>query len=68
MDQYTKCVLNGDKMYSLEKALRSIASFDGTYVISVFDCCREVMEIIQSRGVNTNNFQDVLDALDDDTN
>ena len=53
MDQYTKCVLNGNKMYALEKALRSIASLNGTYVISVFDCCREAMEIMQSRGVNS---------------
>lgn len=41
MDNTTYMVLNGPKMYPLEKMLRAFARADGSYVISVFDCCRE---------------------------
>ena len=41
MDNTTYCVLNGKRMYPLEKMLRTIAKQDGSYVMSVFDCCRE---------------------------
>lgn len=41
MDNTTYCVLNGPRMYPLEKILRSLAKSDGSYVVSVFDCCRE---------------------------
>ena len=41
MDNCTYVVLNAKKMYPLEKMLRSLAKADGSYVVSIFDCCRE---------------------------
>ena len=41
MDNTTHCVVNGARMYPLEKQLRTIAKQDGSYVVAVFDCCRE---------------------------
>ena len=47
MDNSTYCVLNEAKMYPLEKMLRCLAKAKGSYVISVFDCCREDMRRYQ---------------------
>ena len=47
MDNCTYCVLNGHRMYPLEKMLRCLAKADGSYVVSVFDCCREKLPITQ---------------------
>lgn len=41
MDNCTYCVLNEARMYPLEKMLRCLAKAQGSYVIAVFDCCRE---------------------------
>ena len=67
MDQYTKCVLNGERMYPLEQTLRTLARQDGTYVIAVFDCCREVMDVGQTRGINASNDVDIDECEDENT-
>ena len=41
MDNSTYAVLNESKIYPLEKMLRCLAKAKGSYVVSVFDCCRE---------------------------
>lgn len=51
MDNTTYMVLNGKRPYPLEKMLRSFAQSDGSYVISVFDCCREKLPASQTRGL-----------------
>lgn len=51
MDNTTYCVLNGAKMYPLEKMLRSFAKADGSYILAVFDCCREKLLQAVSRGL-----------------
>ena len=33
--------LNEERLYPIEKMLRSLAKADGSYVIALFDCCRE---------------------------
>ena len=36
----TMCLLNGEQhIYKLEKKLRRIAGLNGSFVISLFDCC-----------------------------
>ena len=35
--------LNEEMIYPLEKQLRSLAKIQGSYVIGLFDCCREKM-------------------------
>ena len=52
MDNCTYAVLNGARMYPLEKMLRSLAKADGSYVVSVFDCCREKLVQNATRGFN----------------
>ena len=56
MDNCTYCVLNGPRMYPMEKQLRSLAKADGSYVVTVFDCCREKLAIGPTRGLS----QDLL--------
>ena len=58
MDQYTKCVLNGTRMYPLERQLRIIAKANGSYIISVFDCCREIIEKNFQRGMQLPQMMD----------
>ena len=48
MDNITYAVCNPDKdqkkkfiKYPLESRLKDLASHKGTYVCSIFDCCRE---------------------------
>ena len=43
-------------MYPMEKQLRSLAKADGSYVVTVFDCCREKLAIGPTRGLS----QDLL--------
>ena len=52
MDNCTYSVLNGQRMYPLEKMLRSLAKADGSYVVGVFDCCREKLKQKATRGFN----------------
>ena len=52
MDNTTYCVLNATKSYPLEKMLRTIAKQDGSYVMSVFDCCREKLNNQQKEMLN----------------
>lgn len=58
MDNTTYCVLNGPRMFPLEKILRTFAKSDGSYVISVFDCCREKMSTNGTRGLQADNIDD----------
>ena len=58
MDNTTYMVLNGKRFYPLEKMLRSFAQSDGSYVVSVFDCCREKLPPSQTRGLNTTDFDE----------
>ena len=44
MDNTTKAMLNGKRHYPLEKSLRNLAKCDGSYVMGVFDCCREKLD------------------------
>ena len=50
MDTCTKCILNGPKMYPLERQLRIIAKADGSYVMCMFDCCRDMIKNATKRG------------------
>ena len=50
MDNTTYCVLNGKRMYPMEKLLRVIAKQEGSYVMAVFDCCREKLPPQKMRG------------------
>ena len=34
----------------MEKMLRSIAKMDGSYVLGLFDCCRERIPATETRG------------------
>ena len=40
-DNNLSAVLNEEKLYPLEKMVRSIAKAEGSYVIALFDCSRE---------------------------
>lgn len=53
MDNCTYSVLNGARMYPLEKMLRCVAKADGSYVVAVLDCCREKLPKQETRGFNT---------------
>ena len=50
MDNYTLMVVNDKdirkRTYPLEKMLRSMAKIKGSYVVSVFDCCREKKAVV----------------------
>ena len=61
MDNNTKIVLNGPKMYPLEKILRGMATSQGSYVVALFDCCREKFEAAATRGTGQNNDDDEND-------
>jgi len=50
MDNTTYCVVNGPRAYPLEKQLRCIAKQKGSYVVGVFDCCREKIPATAMRG------------------
>ena len=53
-ENFTKILLNsnhGAFKYPLEKILRDIACTDGSYVISLFDCCRERLPQELMRGL-----------------
>lgn len=41
--------------YPLEKQLRTLARADGSYVVGVFDCCRERFTQAQTRGLGNLN-------------
>jgi len=47
LDGYTYAICNSEKKnkvrFPLEKILRSIAKISNTYMLAVFDCCREKM-------------------------
>ena len=62
MDNSTYCVVNGPRMYPMEKNLRCIAKQEGSYVVAVFDCCREKMPVTATRGGGGGA------AMDDDAN
>ena len=47
--------------YPLEKQLRTIAKAEGSYVVAVFDCCREKLRLEQMRGLK-NLDQDLLES------
>ena len=49
-DQHLQVQLNETKRYPMEKMLRSIAKMDGSYVMGLFDCCRERIVAEPSRG------------------
>ena len=42
--------LNELRLYPIEKMLRSLAKADGSYVIALFDCCRERLVAGATRG------------------
>ena len=60
MNNYTYAVLNapaGTKIsrtrYPLENSLRVLGNTDGSYVLGIFDCCREKFIVEATRGANT---------------
>ena len=63
MDNSTYCVVNGPRMYPMEKNLRALAKMEGSYVVAVFDCCREKLPAAPMRGGGGGN---QAAALDDD--
>ena len=63
MDNNTKIVLNGPRMYPLEKILRGMATGDGSYIVALFDCCREKLSSGATRG-GGNADDDEADDMD----
>ena len=45
--------LNEERIYPLERMLRGLAKADGSYVVCLFDCCRERMKAGAARGPGT---------------
>ena len=64
-DNETYLILNEDgKMFAMEKMLRILSEMDNTYVIALYDCCREKVDISKWRGNNVSSAQGVdLGAL-----
>ena len=60
MDNCTYVVLNGKRMYPLEKMLRTLAKADGSYVVAVFDCCREKMPKEATRGLGSGGSEELM--------
>ena len=46
-DNNLQLQLNEMRLYPIEKMLRSLAKGDGSYVVALFDCCRE--RIVQEK-------------------
>ena len=62
MDNTTYLMLNHKRMYPMEKMLRTLAKADGSYVIALFDCCREKLPPTSMRGLG----KGIENELDDD--
>ena len=63
-DTYLILDEEGGKMFPLEKSLRVIADMDNTYVIALFDCCREKIDKSNWRGTGQSYDEDAdLGAL-----
>ena len=50
-DNHLLLQLNEIRLYPIEKMLRSIAKADGSYVMALFDCCREKISKKETRGL-----------------
>lgn len=61
-DNNTYIILGDGSTFPLERSLRTISKMIGSYVIGLFDCCREKIPEGEWRG--TGNFVN-LDALMD---
>ena len=44
MSSTTLCVLNDRRLYPIEKMVRSMAKQGGAYIMTVLDCCRELIK------------------------
>ena len=53
----TCAVLNEERDYPLEKMLRSIAKMPESYIVAMFDCCRETSP--SARGGGTTNSEEM---------
>jgi hypothetical protein len=58
----TYIILGEGKMFPLEKSLRTMGKMKGSYVISLFDCCREKIAEKEFRGAGHSDNLDVLMA------
>ena len=61
MDNFSKIILNGPRMYPLEKILRDISRGRGSYVVALFDCCREKLPVESTRGLGNGSIADDVD-------
>ena len=52
-DNLVYAQLNEERIYPLEKMLRDLAKADGSYIVCLFDCCRERMQPGAARGPGT---------------
>ena len=50
-DNNLQLQLNEERLYPIERMLRSLAKGDGSYVVALFDCCRERIIAEKQRGV-----------------
>lgn len=59
MDTTTKIVLNEselvNRLWSLENKLSIASKYKNTYIVSVFDCCREVIPVNEIRANETDD-------------
>ena len=61
--------MNEERPYPLEKMLRSLAKADGSYVVALFDCCRERFVAGATRGAGSEaNTFDVCAKAEADEN
>ena len=51
-DNFTMAVLNEEKNYPLEKQLRTLANVPNSFIVGLFDCCRQRIMSSAMRGSN----------------
>ena len=61
-DNNLQVQLNELKLYPMEKMLRSLAKCDGSYVLSLFDCCRERITASGTRGTGEDDDNGIAEA------
>ena len=64
-DNNTYVITGGGKMFALEKSIRILGRMPESYVISLFDCCREKIDEGQWRGAGPNyvNIEAMMEDL-----
>ena len=53
------------RYYKLERMARSLSTYKGSYIITIFDCCREYVPPPSSNTRGLNNFEDEVSVPDE---